>query len=89
MDPQMGPNEAPTIPKNPTRLPATPVIAKIALTVNAANAEILRGTLGSIVLKLFDAINEEKQVGTSEARANKKNIAGARAPTLAIAAEKS
>jgi hypothetical protein len=41
------------------------------------------------VLKPLDAIKEEKQVGTSEAAANKKNIAGANIPTLAIAADKS
>jgi hypothetical protein len=39
-----------------------------------------------MVLKLLDAMNDEKQVGTMEAAANKKNMTGAKAPTLAIAA---
>jgi hypothetical protein len=85
----MGPNDAPTIEKNPIRLFATPVIASTALTVMAAKVERVRGKPGSIVLKLLDAIKEEKHVGTRQAAANKKNIAGASTPTLAIAAEKS
>ncbi len=32
--------------------------------------ETLRGTFGSIVLKLFDAMKDEKQVGTTVAAAN-------------------
>src|SRR6185312_12469806 len=84
--PQMGPKDAPTIPKKPTRLPARPVIAKMALTVIAATVEAVRGILGNIVLKLLAAINDEKQVGTREAAAKRKNMRGANAPTLAIAA---
>jgi hypothetical protein len=62
------------------------VTAKRTLTVRAARVEAVRGILGNIVLKLFDAMNDEKQVGTMEAMANRKNITGARAPTLEIAA---
>ena len=54
--------------------------------MSAASVETVLGILGSMVLKLFDAMKEEKQVGTMEARAKRKNITGARAPTLAIAA---
>ena len=86
MAPHMGPKEAPTIPKKPTRLAATPLIAKTALTVKAAIVKTLRGTFGNIVLKLFDAMKDEKQVGTTVAAANRKNITGANAPTLKIAA---
>jgi len=82
----VGPNDAPTIPKKPTRLAATPVIGKTALIVKAAIVEALRGTFGNIVLKLFDAMKDEKQVGTTVAAANRKNITGANAPTLKIAA---
>ena len=74
--------------KNPIRLFATPVIASTALTVTAAKVEKVRGMPGSIVLKLLEAMKEEKHVGTRQAAANKKNIAGASAPTLAIAEEK-
>lgn len=77
------------MPKNPIKLSAAPVIARMALTEMAAKVAILRRIRGSIVLKLFAAMKEEKQVGTIEAAANKKNIAGANTPTLAIAAEKS
>jgi hypothetical protein len=72
--------------KNPTRLSATPVIARTALTDTAAKVDVLRGIFGSMVLKLFAAMNDEKQVGTREAAANRKNITGAKPPTLAIAA---
>ena len=34
-----------------------------------------------MVLKLFEAMNDEKHVGTMEATAKRKNITGARAPT--------
>jgi hypothetical protein len=86
MAPQIGPKEAATRLKNPTRLLATPVTANRTLTVRAARVETVRGILGSMVLKLFDAINDEKQVGTIDAMAKRKNITGARAPTLEIAA---
>ena len=72
--------------KNPTRLLATPVMAKMALTVTAASVETVREILGSMVLKLFAAMKDEKQVGTREAAAKRKNITGANAPTLAMAA---
>ena len=85
MAPQMGPKDAPTIEKNPTRLLARPLIARHALTVTAASVEMLRGILGNIVLKLLAAMKVEKQVGTSVAAANRRNIIGAKAPTLAIA----
>jgi hypothetical protein len=65
---------------------ATPVTARRTLTVRAANVETGRGIFGSIVLKLLDAMNDEKQVGTIDAAAKRKNITGARAPTLAMAA---
>jgi hypothetical protein len=48
--------------------------------------ETVRGIFGNIVLKLLDAMNDEKQVGTMDAMAKRKNITGARAPTLEIAA---
>jgi hypothetical protein len=82
----MGPNDAATRLKNPTRLFATPVAARRALMVRAIIVETMRGIFGSIVLKLFDAMNDEKQVGTIEAMAKRKNMTGARAPTLEIAA---
>ena len=82
----MGPKEAATRLKKPTRLLAMPVTAKRTLTVRAASVETVRGILGNIVLKLFDAMNDEKQVGTMEAMAKRKNMMGARAPTLEIAA---
>jgi len=81
----MGPNEAPTIPKNPTRWPAAPVTARRALPVTAASVKLLRGTLGSIVLKLLAAMKDEKHVLTMEAPAKRKNMIGAKKPTLAIA----
>src|SRR6476469_4772847 len=84
--PQIGPNDAPTILKKPTRLLATPVIANSALTVMAATVDTVRGILGSMVLKLFAAMKDEKHVGTKEAAAKRKNITGANAPTLAMAA---
>ena len=56
----------------------------MALTVIAASVEAR--ILGNIALKLFDAMNDEKQVGTSDAAAKRKNITGASAPTLEIAA---
>jgi hypothetical protein len=65
---------------------ATPVTAKRALTVRAARVETVRGIFGNMVLKLFEAMNDEKQVGTMEAMAKRKNMMGARAPTLEIAA---
>jgi hypothetical protein len=86
MAPQIGPKEAPTRLKNPTRLFAMPVTANKTLTVRAARVETVLGIFGSMVVKLFDAMNDEKQVGTMEAMAKRKNMTGARAPTLEIAA---
>jgi hypothetical protein len=86
MAPQIGPKDAATRLKKPTRLFATPVTAKRTLTVRAARVDAVRGIFGSMVLKLFDAMNDEKQVGTMDAIAKRKNITGARAPTLEIAA---
>ena len=80
----MGPKDAATSPKKPTRLSAKPVAARSTLIVRAENAETALGILGSIVLKLFAAINEEKHVGTRDAAAKRKNIKGAKVPTLAI-----
>jgi hypothetical protein len=85
----MGPNDAATIEKNPTRLSVTPEMARMPLIETATKVETLRGIIGSMVLKLFAAIKDEKQVGTIEAAAKRKNIIGARAPTPAIAALKS
>jgi hypothetical protein len=82
----MGPNDAATRLKKPTRLFATPVAARRTLMVRAIMVETMRGIFGSIVLKLFDAMNDEKQVGTMEAMAKRKNMTGARPPILAIAA---
>ena len=42
---------------------------------------------GSMVLKLFDAMKDEKHVGTIDAAAKRKNMMGAKAPTLAMATE--
>jgi hypothetical protein len=39
-----------------------------------------------MVVKLFDAMNDEKQVGTMEAMAKRKNMTGGRARSLEIAA---
>ena len=86
MAPHIGPKDAATRLKNPTRLLATPVTARRTLIVRAANVETVRGILGSMVLKLLDAMKDEKQVGTIEAIANRKNITGAKVPTLEIAA---
>jgi hypothetical protein len=85
MAPQMGPKDAPTMPKKPARLSAIPVIARMALTVTAAKVQTLRGIVGNIVLKLFEAMKDEKQVGTRQAAAKRKNTIGARLPTLEIA----
>jgi hypothetical protein len=72
--------------KKPTKSLAIPVSTKTALIDTPARVETLRGTLGSIVVKLFEAMNEEKQVGTSDAAANSRNITGANTPTLAMLA---
>jgi hypothetical protein len=86
MAPQIGPKDAAIILKNPIRLSATPLMARMALIVTPTIVDTGRETLGSIVLKLFAAIKAEKQVGTRQAAAKRKNITGARAPTLAMAA---
>jgi hypothetical protein len=86
MAPQMGPNDAATRLKKPTRLFATPVAARRTLMVRAMRVETMRGIFGNMVLKLFDAMNEEKHVGTMEAIAKRKNITGASVPTLEMAA---
>jgi len=39
-----------------------------------------------MVAKLFDAMRVQKHVGATEAAAKRKNMAGARVPTLEIAA---
>ena len=72
--------------KKPIRLSARPVMVRIALRVTPASVEMGREILGNMVLKLLAAIKAEKQVGTRQAAAKRKNITGARAPTLAIAA---
>jgi hypothetical protein len=84
MAPQIGPNEAATMLKKPTRLSASPVSASTALKVTAAMVETGREIFGSMVLKLLAPMNAEKQVGTRQAAANRKNITGANPPTLAI-----
>jgi hypothetical protein len=58
----------------------------MALTVRATRVDALRGILGNMVPKLFAAINEEKQVLTMDAAAKRKNMMGAKTPTLAMAA---
>ncbi len=50
----MGPNDAATRLKKPTRLLAIPVTASRTLTVRAMNVETMRGTFGSMVLKLLE-----------------------------------
>jgi hypothetical protein len=47
--------------------------------------EVVRGTPGIIVAKLFPAMNEEKHMGAMEATANKKNAIAAKLPVCAIA----
>src|ERR1700722_18371539 len=89
MAPQIGPKEAPTLVKNPSKFWATPVTASNIPTVTAITVERLRGTLGSMVAKLFEAINVQKHVGATEAAANRKKMAEANAPTWETAAEKS
>jgi hypothetical protein len=86
MAPQMGPKDAATMLKKPIRLSATPLMARIALNVTPAMVDTGRETLGNMVLKLLAAMKAEKQVGTRQAAAKRKNITGARAPTLAMAA---
>ena len=61
-------------------------MARIPLRVTAASVDTVREILGNMVLKLFAAMKAEKQVGTRQAAAKRKNITGASAPTLAIAA---
>jgi hypothetical protein len=58
----------------------------MALIVTPTIVDTGREILGSMVLKLFAAMKAEKQVGTRQAAAKRKNITGAKAPTLAIAA---
>lgn len=72
--------------KKLTRYPATPVTAKMALSVTNPNVEKLCVSLGNIVLKLFAAIKDESHVHTSEAAAKRKNVIGVKAPTLSVAA---
>ena len=69
--------------KNPIRLSATPLMARMALIVTPAIVDAGRETLVNIVLKLLAAMKAEKQVGTRQAAAKRKNITGARPPTLA------
>ena len=70
--------------KNPIKFWATPVTASAAPSVTAAIVETVLGIFGSMVAKLVEAMKVQKQVGASEAAANKKNITGARLPADAI-----
>ena len=54
--------------------------------VTPAMVDTGREILGSMVLKLLAAIKAEKQVGTTQAAAKRKNMTGAKAPTLPMAA---
>src|SRR5262245_9342500 len=80
MAPQMGPKDAPTIPKKPTRLSASPVTASRAATVTLTSVEMLRGTRGSMVPKHVEITKQQKQVGAREAAAKSRNITCARLP---------
>ena len=80
----MGPKDAPTITKNPIRFAATPVTAKMMAMVTPTIVEAIRGTLGIMVLKLFPAINAQKHAGGTEASVNRKNMAVAIGPPMAL-----
>ena len=82
MAPQMGPNEAPTMVKKPTRFAATPVTASTMPTAPAARLEATRGTPGIMVEKLLPAMKMQKQVAGMEASANRKNIDVAMGPPM-------
>ena len=58
----------------------------MTLSVTPAIVDTGREILGSMVLKLLAAMKEEKHVGTRQAAAKRKNMTGAKAPTLAMAA---
>ena len=65
--------------KNPTRLSATPVNGQDGAHRNRPKrGDTVRETFGNMVLKLFAAMNAEKQVGTRQAAAKRKNMTGAR-----------
>src|SRR5208337_551142 len=68
MAPQIGPNEAPMMPKTPPRLPATLVTARMMLTIAPMPTDRNGFTLGRTVLKLLAAMNEEKQAPGKAAR---------------------
>src|SRR4051794_23118513 len=80
MAPQIGPNEAPTIVKNPIRFSATPVTARRMATVTPTIIDEIRLTPGIMVEKLLPAIRAQKQAGGTDAIANRKNIEVARNP---------
>ena len=72
----------------PTKLAAAPVIASVAATTAPIIVEVVRGTPGIIVAKLFPAMKEEKHMGAIEAIANRKKAAPAKLPVWAIAESK-
>src|SRR5208337_723748 len=68
MAPQIGPNEAPMMPKTPPRLPATLVTARMMLAIVPMPTDRNGFTLGRTVLQLLAAMNEEKQAPGKAAR---------------------
>ena len=82
MAPQMGPKEAPTRPKTPGRSAATPVPARSSAMVTPTSVESERETPGSMVAKLLPAMKAQKQAGTMEASAKRKNMEVAMVPPI-------
>src|SRR3989442_14877484 len=82
MAPQIGPKDAPTITKKPTRFSATWVTARIMPMVTPIKGETVLGILGSMVPKLFEAMKVQKHVGATDAAAKRKNMTRA-APLIA------
>ena len=78
----MGPKEAPTKENTVPRFAAYPVMARISATVTPTIVEDMRGTPGSMVEKLLPAMKAQKQAGTIEATAKRKNIVVARNPPM-------
>src|ERR1700722_3393708 len=88
MAPMIGPNDAPMMVNSPTRLAATPVIARIAATTAPTMVEVMRDTPGIMVARLLPAINEEKHIDTMDAMANNKKAIEAKPPVCAMAESK-
>ena len=71
MAPQMGPKEAPITEKTEITSPAKPETARKILTAVPIPTERKGGTLGSVVLKLLAAMNDEKHAGGKAAIAKR------------------